>query len=63
MLKEEYKGSYPNTVFYSFFKDEKKPTLSIINKMLERLKIRFNKAYNCIDFYDTTTNKLIHREI
>lgn len=62
MLKEDYKTSFKNqsTVFYSFFKEEKKPQATIVIKMLQRLQKKFYKAYNCIIFYDTTTNQKIH---
>lgn len=52
MVKDEYKTSYPNTVFYSFFKQENKPPLTIINNMLQRLEKDFKNAYNVILFYD-----------
>lgn len=52
MIKNEYKSSYPNVVFYSFFKQENKPQLTIIQNMLNRLERDFKNAYNVILFYD-----------
>jgi len=61
MVKEPYINSYPTTVFYSFFKEDKKPQISIIIKMLDRLSYKFRNAYNCILFYDNLANQEIHR--
>ena len=53
MIKDAYKKSYPNVpVFYSFFKQENKPQLTIINNMLTRLEKDFKNVYNVILFYD-----------
>lgn len=52
MVKDEYKSTYQNMTFYSFFKEENKPPLTIITKMLKRLESNFKNAYNVILFYD-----------
>lgn len=64
MLKDPYKNSFDNTVFYSFFKEDKKPQTSIVLGMLKRLQSKFKNTYNCILFYDNTvTGQLIHKEL
>lgn len=52
MVKDEYKSTYKHVVFYSFFKQENKPMLTIIQNMLTRIEKDFTNAYNVILFYD-----------
>jgi hypothetical protein len=50
-----------NMTFYSFLKENKKSNKEIVTRMLKRLEYNFTGLYNCIIFYDNTTNQEIFR--
>lgn len=59
MVKDQYKNSFSNTVFYNFYKENKKTETSLVIIMTKRLEANFKNAYNCIQFYNNN-NQLIH---
>lgn len=61
MIKDAYKNTHENPVFYSYFKEEKKPAATIIINMINRLEAKFKNTYNCILFFDNQSDTLLHK--